>query len=109
MYNFSSANLFDEAIPTDKHKPPFTYRTVFDTMGQNYFIMIVFNSLIIIEEDICLKIKCLQSPPNIPAFKFRYWLNASSVCHQIGKVELKQVHQFMKGNDYINMKDLMDL
>ena len=108
LYNFCSCNLFDEAI-SENGKPEYSYRTVFDSMSHNYFIMVVFNSLIVVEDDICVKIKSLQTPTQISPFKFRYWLNAQSVSHQVGKVEIIQVHNFMRGNDYINLKDLMDI
>ena len=72
-------------------------------------MLVLFNSLILIEDDVCIKIKSLHTPSQIEAFKFRYWLSAKYVKNQVGKVRKVSIKRNLKNNQFINLNELVNL
>lgn len=57
----------------------YSQRAVYDSMMGQYYFLILFNSLILIEEDVCIQLKTIQTPSAIEPMKFKYWLSARFV------------------------------
>jgi hypothetical protein len=91
LYNFCESNLLEHAFldksnrdqrqASGKNFQPnhYTQRAVYDALNAKYYFLILFSSLMLVEEDICIKIKSMQTPNQIEPFKFRYWLHAKYV------------------------------
>lgn len=121
LYSFCEANLLEHAFldqanrdqrqASGKNFQPvhFTQRAVYDTVNGKYYFLVMLSSLLLVEEDICIKIKSVQTPNQIEPFKFRFWLHAKYVKNQVGKINKTEVSSNVRRNQFICIKELIDL
>lgn len=93
MFNFSDSNVLESALldsatrplKGSKHFGPAHYSTttVHDPDTGLFYLLVTFNSLVLVTADVCIRVKSLQTPHE--PFKFRFWLHANFVKHNIGQ------------------------
>ena len=125
LVNFNEANLLNNAFldkanydkkydPSPKSKKAaknfepqhYTQRAVFDTVSQKYYLLVIFNSCLILQDDLCVQIKTISNPSNIEPFKFYYWLPMMYVRNQQGKTKRLSVKNNIKRNQFINLNNI---
>ena len=67
----------------------------------------MFKSLLLLNEDFCIKIKSVQTPSHIDSFKFRYWLSPQFIKQQVGKIKKLSVKRNIKIEKPINLSDFV--
>ena len=85
----------------------YTQRTVYDSLSGHYYVLIIFNSLILIYDDVAIQIKTAQTPNAIEPMKFKYWLSARFVKQQVGKVNRMSVRKNLNDNQHINLSEMV--
>ena len=87
LHNFRKEDVLKDAILDSdsnllnnvSNQSHFVTKAVLDTLTGRYYLLVVFKSLIMVQEDICFNIKSLQTPQKIMPFKFSYWLSPKFV------------------------------
>ena len=91
VLNFTDSNVLESAILDSatrlakkkggKHFTPahFATTTVHDPNTGLFYLLLTFNSLVLLTDDFCIRVKSLQTPHQIEPFKFRFWLHANFV------------------------------
>lgn len=87
----------------------YTQRALYDTATGQFFYLILLNSLLLVEDDICIKVKSVQTPSSIESFKFRFWLNAKFVKSKVGKVAVSSVSKQIQRNQFIHLKEVLNV
>ena len=69
-------------------------------------MLILVNSCILIEEDICIKIKSVSNPNTIEPIRFYYWLSSKAIKEQVGKITRISDKSNIRRNKFINLNNL---
>ena len=124
LFSFTEKNIWDRAVPVkvdplkkDKSKngggktketTHFTCQSVYDSSAGKFYTLVVFNSLVTVQDDVCIKIKSVHTPSGIESLKFRYWLNAKGIRHQVGKVSRLSIAKNLKLNQILTLHEFVN-